>query len=89
MAKITNLTRDTMNFVTGVKDGAALTESLKPGETGDINVDPADAQLQGRLLSGAIAIEGGAAVPTKAPARPTAVDRRTASTLSGDVSVRE
>ncbi|QDM32095.1 hypothetical protein FNL55_12685 [Tardiphaga sp. vice352] len=89
MAKITNLTRDTMSFITGVRDGAAVTESLKAGETRDIAVDLADAQLQGRILAGSVGIEGPALAPAKSAARQPAAERRTASTLGGDATVRE
>lgn len=89
MAKITNLTRETLNFITGIRDGAAATESLKGGETKEIAVDLHDAQLRGRILSGVIAIEGDVAPSAKPHAAAPSAERRTAPTLGGTASVRE
>lgn len=90
MAKITNTSRETLNFITGVKDGVAITESLKAGETREMAVDEADAQYQGRLVAGLISVDGASSPVAARAARATApAERRTAQTLSGDAAVRE
>jgi ferredoxin-NADP reductase len=89
MTEITNNTRESMSFTTGVKDGAAITESLKPGETRDIKVNVQDAQLRGRALSGAISIKGGIGASVEVQAAGSKSERRTASTLAGDAPVRD
>lgn len=95
MAQVTNLTRDRLDFVVGARDGAALTESLAPGETRDLGVDLASAQVRGRVAAQAIRIDGGAvaALESKAVAELTAKasadELATASTLAGPVKIRE
>jgi len=57
--KITNNTREVMDFIVkgAAKDGVPPTDSLKPGETRDIDaVD--NATYQGRVLAGAITVAG-------------------------------
>jgi hypothetical protein len=71
MARVTNLTRSGMDFIVGVKDGAAVTEHLKAGETRDLNIDVESATVKGRLVADAIKIG--------APAR-----RATAKTENAD-----
>ncbi len=90
MAKITNNSRETLNFITGVKDGNAITESLKAGETRAIDVHPSDAQVNGRRLAGLITIEGWEApVARRFKEAGPASERRTAQTLGGDAPVRD
>lgn len=56
--KITNNTRETLNFNLkgNAKDGVPPTGSVAPGETEDLDLDPADPQVQGRILAGAISV---------------------------------
>lgn len=56
MARVTNLTRTGMDFVVGVKNGAAVTAHLKAGETRDLEIDAESATVKGRLAAGAIKI---------------------------------
>jgi hypothetical protein len=56
MTEITNNTRETLNFVVGVKDGQPVTEDVKAGETKDIAVDPEANDVKGRSLAGAITV---------------------------------
>lgn len=56
MARVTNLTRAGMDFIVGVKDGAAVTEHLKAGETRDLKIDVESATVKGRLAADAIRI---------------------------------
>ncbi len=67
MPKITNNTREVMDFIVkgNAKDGVPPTESIKPGESRDIDaVD--NATYQGRVLAGAITV----ASATRAAAAP-------------------
>ena len=76
MVKITNHTRGTMDFITAIKDGAAVTEHVDGGETKEIGLlNPDDPTVRGRVLAGAISVDGeaGSAAPAKQPA---ATDRR-------------
>lgn len=61
--KLTNLTNANMDFVTGVKDGALVTESLAPRETRDIKVRENDPTLVARLHAGSVRAEGAKAAP--------------------------
>lgn len=93
MAKITNNTRGTMDFITGVQDGVAVTDSVKAGETKEVNLmDPNDPVVRGRILAGAISINGGspalAAVASTQGSAAAKADRRVATTLAGDVPVK-
>lgn len=56
MVRVTNLTRAGMEFNVGVKDGAAVTDHLKAGETRDLEIDVESATVKGRLAVGAISI---------------------------------
>lgn len=56
MARVTNLTRSGMDFIVGVKDGAAVTEHLKAGETRELDIDLNSATVKGRLAVEAIKI---------------------------------
>lgn len=56
MAKVTNISRTGLDFIVGVKDGAAITEHVKAGETRDIEVDLESATVKGRQASGLITI---------------------------------
>ena len=56
MARVTNLTRAGMDFIVGVKDGAAVTDHLKAGETREINIDLDSAVVKGRIAAEAIRI---------------------------------
>jgi hypothetical protein len=72
--KITNNTRQTLDFVTTgkVKDGVPPTGSVKPGETADIDIIE-NAHFKGLVLAGAISVpaktaekvEAAVAEPTK------------------------
>ena len=66
--KITNNTRETLSFnLKGkARDGNPLTGSVAPGETADLDVDPEDAQVKGRIFAGAISVP--ASVATKVEA---------------------
>lgn len=67
MPKITNNTREVIDFIVkgNAKDGVPPTESLKPGETRDIDaVD--NATYQGRVFAGAVTVVGA----TRTPAAP-------------------
>lgn len=74
--KITNLTSNTQDYVVGVKDDAAVTEAVRPGETRDLKVAADDPTLLARVRVGAARIEGDsravqkalAAAPAPAPA---------------------
>jgi len=61
MPKITNNTKRVLNFVTSVKDGKAITDELKPGETKVVEADMNSAQVKGMLHAGAISLEKRAA----------------------------
>lgn len=90
MAKITNLTRETLNFITGIENGFAVTESIAGGETKEIRVDADDAQFKGRILAGVISVEGAVAPSAKRHASTAAAgERRSAPTLGGAAAVRE
>lgn len=56
--KITNHTREPLSFVVRgkAKDGVPPTGTIAPGATEDLDVDPNDAQLQGRILAGAVSV---------------------------------
>ncbi len=56
--KITNNTRETMSFVLNgkAKDGNPPTDSIEPGETKDLDVDPESAQVKGRIFAGAVTV---------------------------------
>ncbi len=56
--RIQNNTRETLSFnLKGkAKDGHPQTGSIAPGEIEDLDVDPADPQLQGRIFAGAISV---------------------------------
>lgn len=56
MARVTNLTRSGMEFVVGVRGGAAVTKHLPAGETRDLEIDVESATVKGRLAIGAIRI---------------------------------
>ena len=56
MRQVTNLTRFGMDFIVGVKDGAAITEHVKAGETRTIDIDVESATVKGRLAAGVIKI---------------------------------
>lgn len=56
MAKITNLSRQGLDFVVGVKNGAAITENVPAGETRDLDVDLNSATVKGRVASGLITV---------------------------------
>lgn len=58
MAKtdITNLSREPLDFIVGVKDGDPITDCVRPGETKAIEVDLASAQVLGRLQAGLISM---------------------------------
>lgn len=78
MARVTNLTRETMDFIVGRgKDGVPETSSLAPGETREIDVSR-DGRTRARQRAGAIAIDGDSGKPL-----------RTVQTLSGELPVRE
>jgi hypothetical protein len=90
MAKITNLTRETLNFVTGIENGVAITDSIAGGETKDVRVDADDAQFKGRVLAGVISIDGAVTPSAKRQAGPAAAgERRSVPTLGGAAAVRE
>jgi len=61
--RITNHTRETLDFIVRgkAKNGVAPTGSVAPGLTKDLDVDPNDPQLRGRLRSGAVSLSDGAA----------------------------
>jgi hypothetical protein len=55
--RLTNNTRDTLDFLKKggkVKDGVPETVSLAAGETDDLEVDPKDPQVVGRIFAGAV-----------------------------------
>ncbi len=56
MAKVTNNTREKMDFVVGAKDGEPITENLAAGETRDLDIDLESATVKGRLASGLITV---------------------------------
>ena len=56
MTQVTNLSRAPLDFTVGVKNGAAVTESLAPGETRDLSIDVHSAQVKGRVLAELIAL---------------------------------
>lgn len=73
MPKITNHTRQTLDFVVvgKPKDGVPPTKSIGPGETVDIDVRDNDPVLLGRIAAGAVTLST-AARSTKQSAEPTA-----------------
>lgn len=58
MARITNLTTQTLDFIVAgePKGGVPPTGSVGPGETADLAVDLNDPVLRGRLFAGAISV---------------------------------
>lgn len=56
MAKITNLSRQGLDFVVGSKNGVAITENVPAGETRDLEIDPNSATVKGRVASGLITV---------------------------------
>jgi hypothetical protein len=70
--RLTNTTRDqTLDFVVKgeAKDGVPPTESLAPGETRNLAVDPESAAIKGALVAGVITVESGKAA-AKSEAQP-------------------
>lgn len=57
MPRLTNNTRETIDFIVkgNAKDGVPLTESLKPGETREIDAID-NATYQGRVVAGSITV---------------------------------
>lgn len=62
MPNITNNTRQTIDFVVGVRDGAAQTDSVKAGETKAIDVKSDDPKLGAYRAAGAITINASKAL---------------------------
>lgn len=90
MTNVTNRTRETINIIVGVKDGAAITDSVKAGETKDIDImDVESAAVQGLILSAAIEIDGEAAAAPRKRAAAQASAGRSAPTLGGEHPIRE
>ena len=73
---VTNHSREMLSF--RLRGGKA--DSLEPGETRDIDIDPDSAQNRARATTGLITVAGGRQEPTrpKAPAR----QRRSAAVVS-------
>ena len=61
MPNVTNNTRETMDFVTGFKDGEAMTESVAPGETKNVPLNMDDPVVKGRIAAQAITVDAGPA----------------------------
>jgi hypothetical protein len=57
MARITNNLRSTVNLVTGVKDGVAVTEAIRASETKEVKADTESAHFKGLLAAGAISVD--------------------------------
>jgi hypothetical protein len=58
--RLTNTTRETLPAIPvkgEAKDGQAPTESLLPGETRNLNVDPENPTVRGYLFAGALVEE--------------------------------
>lgn len=70
--KITNLTNSTQDYVVGVKDGAAVTEAVRPGETRDLKVAADDPTLLARVRVSAARVEGDTRAVQRALAAPPA-----------------
>ena len=70
MANVTSHAATTLTFVTGVKDGEPVVESLRPGETRDIALRENDPIVEGYRLSGAITVEGHKPKKSREPAQP-------------------
>lgn len=68
--RIKNHTRETLNFnLRGkAKNGHPVTGSVAPGEVKDLDVDPDDPQLQGRIIARAVSVVKSAPEKTEAPA---------------------
>jgi hypothetical protein len=68
MVKVTNNTRETVNFVTkgNPKNGVPPTDHVEPGQTKAIDVDPESRELKAAVFAGRVSIEkGGAKVDSK------------------------
>lgn len=68
MTQVTNLSRRSLDFTVGVKNGEAVTEALAPGETRDLAIDVDSAQVKGRVLAELISL----GKPSKATAKAAA-----------------
>ena len=66
--RVTNTTTQRLTVILKgeAKDGHAPTDSLDPGETKDVTVDPENVSFKGLLFAGALVDVGGA---KKAPAK--------------------
>lgn len=56
MKSVTNNTRQAVALVTGVKDGVATVEDVRPGETKNVAVREDDPHYQGLLHAQAITV---------------------------------
>lgn len=52
--KVKNISKVQQDFTVGQKDGQPVVKTLKPGETGDIDLKPDHPVIVGRLHTGAI-----------------------------------
>lgn len=77
MVQVTNLSRDTLNFTLGSKNGQPITDHVKAGETKEIAIDLNSPQVQARVRANLIKVVAPAAAPKKI-----------AATLAGPVEVK-
>lgn len=64
--RITNLHSKTLEFVTGVKDGAAVLEAIKPGETKSVSAK-GDVMVEAYRNAGLITVDSAPAHRGKEP----------------------
>jgi hypothetical protein len=72
--KVKNVSKVNLDFTVGIKDGEPIVKTLKPGETGDIELKTDHPVMAGRLHAGAIVDvnASGKKAPPKPAAEPTA-----------------
>jgi hypothetical protein len=68
MPNVKNNSQSTIDFVVDVKDGQAVTDGVRPGESKNLDIDPDDPRVKTLVATGAITIEGGGRKHTAAQA---------------------
>lgn len=73
--KLTNNTNSTLEFVTGSRDGEAVTEALRPGETRTIaGIKSDDKVLAARLFVGAVRVADTSSKASRKAAAPVSAE---------------
>lgn len=70
--KVTNMSREPVNFLTGIKDGEPVTDHLEPNEAKEIELDTDSAHVRGMILAGLITVPKSAERAAAKPVAPAA-----------------